>query len=61
MQRIKCWLGFHDWRLFAFSQDPIRIIWRCERCAAEQLTPNTKAKRQAWDRAIDQANTTYQR
>lgn len=52
-QRLKCFFGFHDWRLFGFFPDPAwRIVWRCHRCAVEQLTPNTRAKRKKVDRVL---------
>lgn len=52
MQRLKCFFGFHDWRLFAFTSDPWRLIWRCHRCASEHLTPDTHAKRVESDRQL---------
>lgn len=41
-QRIKCLFGFHDWRLHDMTRQPVRLLWRCKRCALDRWTPQTK-------------------
>jgi hypothetical protein len=49
---VLCFLGYHDWRLHAYTMQPFRIIWRCRRCAEEQLTPATRRARAEADRIM---------
>lgn len=51
-QRLKCFFGFHDWRLLTLTTDPWRILWRCHWCQCECLTPDTHAKRAELDHQI---------